>query len=41
MVTSPVTAIEFSDDGKVLFTASNDTLKAWKMGKNGLLLDTI
>jgi hypothetical protein len=38
MVTTPVTAIGFSADGKTMFTASNDMLKSWNMYKNGLLL---
>jgi WD40 repeat protein len=40
MVATPVTAISFSDDGKVLYTAANDVLKSWNMYKNGLLLET-
>lgn len=38
MVAMPITAIGFSEDGKTLFTASNDMLKSWNMYKNGLLI---
>ena len=33
MVTTPITAITFDDDGKVLYTAANDSLKIWNMAK--------
>jgi katanin p80 WD40 repeat-containing subunit B1 len=39
--TTPITAIEFSDDGRILYTAANDSLKLWNMGKHGLLLDSV
>lgn len=38
MVATPVTAIAFDDEGKFLYTAANDTLKIWSMGKSGLLI---
>lgn len=38
---SAINAIEFSEDGSLLFTACNDSLKVWKMGKDGMLVDTI
>ena len=41
MVSTPITAIAFNDDGKTLFTASNDVLKSWNMYKGGLLIDNI
>lgn len=41
MGTNPITAIEFSEDGRILYTAANDSLKLWNMGKHGLLLDSI
>ena len=37
----PITAIDFSPDGKQLCTAGNDILKIWNMNKNGVLLETI
>lgn len=39
--TTPITAIEFSEDGRIFYTAANDSLKLWNMGKRGLLLDSI
>ena len=41
MVAMPVTSIAFDDEGKVLYTAANDTLKIWNMAKGGLLIETI
>jgi WD40 repeat protein len=41
MVAMPITAIAFDDEGKVLYTAANDTLKIWNMAKGGLLIETI
>ena len=41
LVSTPITSIAFSEDGKVLFTAANDLLKAWNMYKGGVLLDQI
>eukprot|EP00919_Chromeraceae_sp_WS-2016_P081804 GHVR01193213.1.p1 GENE.GHVR01193213.1~~GHVR01193213.1.p1 ORF type:complete len:160 (-),score=13.93 GHVR01193213.1:2568-3047(-) len=41
MVSTPITAIDFSDDGKLLYAASNDMLKVWNMRKNGQLVETI
>lgn len=38
---SPINAIEFSHDGKLLYTACNDSLKVWIMGKDGMLVDNI
>ena len=36
-----VTAIAFNDEGKMLYTAANDTLKIWNMAKGGFLLETV
>lgn len=41
MVAMPITSIVFDDEGKVLYTAANDTLKIWNMAKGGLLIETI
>jgi WD40 repeat protein len=41
MGANPITALEFSEDGRILYTAANDSLKMWNMGKHGLLLDTV
>lgn len=41
MVSMPITAITFDDEGKYLYTAGNDTLKIWNMAKGGLLIETI
>lgn len=38
MVSTPVTAICFDDDGKFLYTAANDVLKIWNMAKGGILI---
>ena len=37
----PITAIDFSPDGKHLCTAGNDILKIWNMNKNGALVESI
>jgi len=37
----PITAIDFSPDGKYLCTGGNDILKIWNMGKNGALIESI
>lgn len=41
LVSMPITAIQFSPDGRNLCTAGNDILKIWNMNKNGLLMETI
>jgi WD40 repeat protein len=41
LVSMPVTAIDFSPDGRYLCTGGNDILKIWQMSKNGLLLESI
>ena len=38
MIAVPVTAVAFDDKGSMLYTAANDTLKAWNMAKGGLLI---
>jgi len=40
MISTPVTGLCFSNDGKILYAAANDVLKAYSMFKNGLLLET-
>ena len=41
LVSTPITSIAYNEDGKVLYTASNDSLKSWNMYKGGLLLESI
>lgn len=41
IVSTPITALDFSNDGRYLYTAANDLLKIWNMGKNGLLIEQI
>ena len=41
MMAVPVTSVAFDEEGKVLYTAANDTLKVWNMAKGGLLIETI
>lgn len=41
LISTPVTAIDFAEEGKWLYTAANDVLKVWNMAKNGLLLESI
>jgi WD40 repeat protein len=41
MVATPISAMAFDDDGKVLYTASNDSLKVWNMAKKGLLIESV
>lgn len=41
MVSTAITAMTFDDDGKILYTASHDTLKMWNMAKGGLLIEAV
>ena len=41
LVSTPITSIAFSEDGKILYTAANDLLKCWNMYKGGILLDQV
>ena len=38
LVSTPITSITFSDDGRTLYTAANDLLKSWNMYKGGILV---
>ena len=40
LVAKPITTLGFSEDGKTLYTASDDILKSWNMYKNGVLIET-
>jgi hypothetical protein len=40
LIATPVTAIGFKEDGKILFAAANDVLKSWNMYKSGMLVET-
>jgi hypothetical protein len=41
VVSTPITGLDFSEDGRYLYTAANDLLKIWNMGKNGMLVEQI
>lgn len=41
MLATSITAFAYNSNGKLLYTAANDSLKVWNMYKKGMLVESV